>query len=48
MINVSNSYVIYVTIFTVSHITNQACLVNIKHTFDIRIDMGMEHKYIFG
>ena len=48
MINIPKSYVNYVTTFTISHITNQACLAHIKHTFDIRIDMEMENKYSFG
>ena len=43
MINVPNSYVNCATIFTISHITNQACLIHIKHTFDIRNNMGMEN-----
>ena len=48
MINVPKFYVNYVTTFTISHITNKACVVHIKHTFDIKIDMGMENKYTFG
>ena len=48
MINVLHSYVNYVTTFTISHITNQACLVKIKHIFDLRIDIGMGNKYSFG
>ena len=46
MIIVTKYYVNYVTIFTISRITNVVSLVHKPHALDIRINMGLESIYI--
>ena len=38
MLNVPNSYVNFIIIFTSSRITNYVCLIHIQYIFDKRID----------